>query len=67
MPFKKSDLPWFIELLTLTAVVIGLSFGAIEPVEQDGFSVDHDNNGMRVEALFVGELNIEVYFDGAEG
>jgi hypothetical protein len=30
MPFKKSDLPWFIELLTLTAVVIGLTFGAIE-------------------------------------
>jgi hypothetical protein len=30
MQFKKSDLPWFIEFLTLTAVVIGLSFGAIE-------------------------------------
>lgn len=44
-----------------------LSFGAIEPAEQAGFSVDHDNEGMRVEALFVGELNIEVYFDGSEG
>lgn len=30
MRFKKDDLPWLIELLTLTAVVVGLSFGAIE-------------------------------------
>jgi len=44
-----------------------LSFGAIEPVEQAGFSVDHDNQGMQVDALFVGQLSIEVYFDGAEG
>jgi len=44
-----------------------LSFGAIEPVEQAGFSVDHDKQGMRVDALFVGQLSIEVYFDGAEG
>ena len=30
MSFTKSDLSWIIELLTLTAVVVGLSFGAIE-------------------------------------
>ena len=30
MSFTKSDLSWLIELLTLTAVVVGLSFGAIE-------------------------------------
>ena len=30
MSLKKSDLSWIIELLTLAAVVIGLSFGAIE-------------------------------------
>ena len=30
MQFTKSDLSWLIELLTLTAVVVGLSFGAIE-------------------------------------
>jgi hypothetical protein len=44
-----------------------LSFGAIEPVEQVGFKVDHNNQGMRVDALFVGQLNIEIYFDSAEG
>ena len=30
MRFKNGDLPWLIEILTLTAVVVGLSFGAIE-------------------------------------
>ena len=30
MQFTKSDLPWLVELLTLTAVIIGLTFGAIE-------------------------------------
>jgi hypothetical protein len=44
-----------------------LSFGAITPVEQQGFSVNHDKESMTVDALFVGELNIEVYFDGAGG
>ena len=43
-----------------------LRFGMITPVEQEGFSVDHDNSSMQVDALFVGELNIEVYFDGAD-
>lgn len=43
-----------------------LSFAAINPMEQKGFSVSHDNKGMQVDALFVGELNIEVYFDEAE-
>ena len=42
-----------------------LSFGAITPQEQEGFSVDHNSKSMQVEALFVGELNIEVYFDGS--
>jgi hypothetical protein len=41
-----------------------LSFGAIQPVEQEGFSVEHNDQSMQVDALFVGELNIEVYFDG---
>jgi len=43
-----------------------LRFGAITPVEQEGFSVIHDSRSMQVNALFVGELNIEVYFDGSE-
>jgi hypothetical protein len=30
MPIKKADLPWLIELTTLVAVAIGLTFGAIE-------------------------------------
>ncbi|WP_455376720.1 hypothetical protein [Kaarinaea lacus] len=42
-----------------------LSFGAIQPMEQEGFSVEHNKQSMQVDALFVGELNIEVYFDGA--
>lgn len=40
-----------------------LKFGAIQPMEQEGFSVEHDESGMQVDALFVGELSIEVYFD----
>ncbi|WP_455208973.1 hypothetical protein [Kaarinaea lacus] len=44
-----------------------LSFGAITPIEQKGFSVSHDKRGITIDALFVGELNIEVYFDGADG
>jgi len=43
-----------------------LRFGAITPVEQEGFKVSHANDSMKVDALFVGELNIEVYFDGAD-
>ena len=43
-----------------------LSFGAITPMEQAGFSVEHDSHSMQVDALFVGELNIEVYFDGGD-
>ena len=30
MRFKKGDLPWLIEILTLTAVTVGLSIGVIE-------------------------------------
>ncbi|WP_455365871.1 hypothetical protein [Kaarinaea lacus] len=44
-----------------------LSFGAITPVEQEGFSVHHKLGSMTVDALFVGELNIEVYFDEVNG
>jgi hypothetical protein len=40
-----------------------LSFGAITPQEQAGFTVSHDEASMQVEALFVGLLEIEVYFD----
>jgi hypothetical protein len=44
-----------------------LSFGAITPVEQEGFRVSHEKENVTVDALFVGELNIEVYFDGVDG
>jgi len=30
MGFSKSDLPWFVELLTLVTVIVGLSIGVIE-------------------------------------
>lgn len=30
MKFSKSDLPWLVELLTLTTVIVGLAYGAIE-------------------------------------
>ena len=43
-----------------------LSFGAVNPIEQTGFSVIHDKQTMQIDALFVGELNIEVYFDEAD-
>ena len=43
-----------------------LKFGAITPMEQEGFKVDYDKNSMQVDALFVGELNIEVHFDGKD-
>jgi len=42
-----------------------LSYGAIQPMEQEGFSVEHNSQSMQVDALFVGELNIEVFFDGS--
>ena len=43
-----------------------LKFGAITPMEQAGFKVDYDQDSMQIDALFVGELNIEVHFDGFE-
>ena len=43
-----------------------LSFEAIQPQEQAGFSVSHSRNHMKVDALFVGELSIEVFFDERE-
>jgi hypothetical protein len=39
-----------------------LSFEAITPQEQQGFKVNFGGNNMKVDALFVGELEIEVYF-----
>jgi len=43
-----------------------LSYGAIAPAEQAGFSVKHHKGGLQVNALFVGELNVEVQFDGMD-
>lgn len=40
-----------------------ITFEAIQPQEQAGFRVSHSRNHMEVDALFVGELNIEVFFD----
>lgn len=39
-----------------------LSFEAINPQAQAGFRVSHSHNTMQVDALFVGELSIEVMF-----
>lgn len=39
-----------------------LSFEAINPQAQAGFRVSHSINAMQVDALFVGELSIEVMF-----
>lgn len=39
-----------------------LSFEAINPQAQAGFRVSHNQNTMQVDALFVGELSIEVMF-----
>lgn len=39
-----------------------LRFEAINPQAQEGFRVSHSQNAMQVDALFVGELNIEVMF-----
>ena len=39
-----------------------LGFEAINPQEQAGFNVRYDDHSMNIEALFVGELEIEVYF-----
>jgi hypothetical protein len=39
-----------------------LSFEAITPQAQSGFKVRYNNNNMKIDALFVGELEIEVYF-----
>lgn len=43
-----------------------LSFESITPHAQDGFQVTHSKNKMQVDALFVGELTIEVYFSDNE-
>jgi hypothetical protein len=39
-----------------------LSFEAINPQVQSGFNVQYADNTMNIEALFVGELEIEIYF-----
>ncbi len=44
-----------------------LSFEAINPQAQNGFDVQYEKNKMNIEALFVGELEIEVYFTDLTG
>jgi hypothetical protein len=44
-----------------------LSFEAINPQAQNGFSVEYKDNSMNIEALFVGELEIEIYFTDLTG
>ena len=44
-----------------------LSFEAINPRAQNGFAVSYKNNKMNIEALFVGELEIEIYFTDLTG
>jgi hypothetical protein len=44
-----------------------LSFEAINPQAQNGFAVQYEENKMNIEALFVGELEIEVYFTDLTG
>ncbi|MGD8594575.1 MAG: alpha/beta hydrolase [Gammaproteobacteria bacterium] len=44
-----------------------LSFEAINPQAQNGFDVQFEENKMNIEALFVGELEIEVYFTDLTG
>ncbi|WP_455210103.1 hypothetical protein [Kaarinaea lacus] len=44
-----------------------LSFEAINPQAQNGFDVSYEENKMNIEALFVGELEIEVYFTDLTG
>jgi hypothetical protein len=39
-----------------------LSFEAINPQVQSGFNVRYADNTMNIDALFVGELEIEIYF-----
>lgn len=44
-----------------------LSFEAINPQAQNGFHVRYQQNKMNIEALFVGELEIEIYFTDLTG
>ena len=44
-----------------------LSFEAINPQVQNGFDVHYEKDKMSIEALFVGELEIEVYFTDLTG
>ena len=39
-----------------------LQYEAIQPQEQAGFKVTHNKDHMQIDALFVGELSIEIYF-----
>ena len=39
-----------------------LAFEDITPQEQEGFDVSHESGHMKVDALFEGELSVEVYF-----
>jgi hypothetical protein len=44
-----------------------LSFEAINPQAQNGFTVQYEDNTMNIDALFVGELEIEIYFTDLTG
>lgn len=44
-----------------------LSFEAINPQAQAGFTVRYDEDNMAIDALFVGELEIEIYFTDLTG
>ncbi|KPJ95349.1 MAG: hypothetical protein AMJ53_02935 [Gammaproteobacteria bacterium SG8_11] len=44
-----------------------LSFEAINPQAQNGFDVRYEENKMNIKALFVGELEIEIYFTDLTG
>jgi hypothetical protein len=44
-----------------------LSFEAINPQAQNGFSVQYEDSSMNIDALFVGELEIEIYFTDLTG
>lgn len=64
-PFLRKFLDGYYPMevtMNVTFPAKSLSFEAITPQEQQGFKVNHDRNNMIVDALFVGELEIEVYF-----
>jgi hypothetical protein len=64
-PFLRKFLDGYYPMevtMNVTFPPSSLSFEAITPQEQRGFKVHYDRNEMKVDALFVGELEIEVFF-----